>query len=146
MMVICNGRVETSTANVAMLYYFNDEIYYKNTTDNWFVRTTTWEPSTNPMEMPIALESPDGMTISTVGPAITNSIGERWTLSMTGEHPLRVAVDGTPDPTTAQVMKLYYHNHMVFQMNSSSKWWSKTQSSDVWTATTDPTKELPASE
>ena len=143
MMVITNGVVDTATANVALLYYFNHEMYYQNNAQNWFVKRTTWQASGDPTKMPISLESAEGTTVTTIGPTITNSIGEVWTLSNTGTQPLQVAVNGTPDTTTAQVVKLYYSNHTVYQQNSAGGWWSKTKSSDAWTTATDPTPVTP---
>lgn len=82
----------------------------------------------------LSTESIDGTTITTAGPTITNSIGEVWALN-NGV----ITVNGTLDGTTANVIKLYYHLHRVYQENSALGWWFKTVSSDGWTATTDPT-------
>jgi hypothetical protein len=70
-------------------------------------------------------ESPNGTTITTVGPAITDAAGAQWTLTAGGQ----IAVNGTVDPITAHVVQLVYVDHVVWQENAAGNWYSWTGSS-----------------
>lgn len=73
-------------------------------------------------------ESANNTVVTTAGPSITNSVGEVWTLTSSGQ----IAVNGTVDGTSANVIELAYVNHQVWQENSSNLWWAKTRASDAW--------------
>jgi hypothetical protein len=82
-------------------------------------------------------ESPSGTQVTAAGqPGITNSVGEVWTL-VTGPagSGLQIAVNGTVDPLTQNVVRLLYTNHLVWQQIADGRWWSKSQASDLWIPT-----------
>jgi parallel beta-helix repeat protein len=79
-----------------------------------------------------APESAEATTITTVGPALTDSHGNTWTLTNTG-NPFQIAVNGVMDTPTGYVTQLVYHNHQVWQENSFLNWYYKGQPSDAWT-------------
>jgi hypothetical protein len=60
--------------------------------------------------------------------AITDAAGNKWTITSTGQ----VAVNGTADTTTGNVVELAYVNGKVWQENNSSLWWAKANPSDSW--------------
>jgi Glycosyl hydrolases family 16 len=158
MMVTYNGVVDATTSQVVQLYYLKHQVYQENNAGQWWVwqppawvacpDPTTAPPTPTPTPTPPTptptptppptTESKDGTTITTVGPAIINSIGESWTLMNTGANPMQVGVNGVPDTTTASVVMLYYSGHKVYQSNKAGGWWSKTTSKDSWVATSDP--------
>src|SRR5690242_15653161 len=72
-----NGVIDTSTLNVASLLYVNHTVYHQNTSGNFFVYKN---PGWSQVSDPRVAESAQGTTVSTVGPAIINSSGEKWTL------------------------------------------------------------------
>jgi hypothetical protein len=59
---------------------------------------------------------------------ITDAAGDVWSITSTGQ----VAVNGVPDPTTANVLELAYINGVVWQKNSADMWWSKTSPNAAW--------------
>jgi hypothetical protein len=73
------------------------------------------------------MQSPDNTLIG-YGKAITDALGNLWTITADG----RVAINGAPDPTTANVTHLAYANGLVWQENTSNLWWSKTPPSVPW--------------
>lgn len=94
-------------------------------------------PTPTPTPTPFT-ESPDGTTATKpTDPAIVNSVGEKWTLVDSGDPAfgLRVAVNGTADTTTRNVVQLAYYNHVLWQKISGGLWWGKAKASDAWTPT-----------
>ena len=134
-----NGVIDGSTSNVALLLYFNHTVYHENTSGSWYVfKNPGWGLTTDPR---VLTESPQGTTVTTVGPAIVDSILESWTLVNSASSGLQIAVNGVVDPITGDVATLLYYNHKVYQYavwTGGSGWWYKTKSSDTWTATSDP--------
>lgn len=92
-------------------------------------------PVPTPTPTPVPGESADRTSVSSVGPTIVNSIGESFAINSGAI----ITVNGTPDGTTANVVRLYYRNHLVFQQNAALNWWSKSLAQDTWVSTTDPT-------
>ena len=75
-----------------------------------------------------ATPSPDNTVITASGGgSITDASGNAW--SIVGGQ---VAVNGTPDTSTANVIELAYEKGLVWQENSSDLWWSKSSPSDTW--------------
>ena len=60
--------------------------------------------------------------------AITDASGNKWTISAAGQ----VAVNGTADTTTANVIELAYVNGTIWQENASKLWWGETQPNAAW--------------
>lgn len=67
-------------------------------------------------------------TLVNYGQAITDSQGNVWTITADG----LVAVNGVPDPTTANVTHLAYVDGLVWQENTSNLWWSKASPAVQW--------------
>jgi hypothetical protein len=78
--------------------------------------------------------SPDNTVVTGTAAAITDASGNVWRITSAGQ----VSVNGFPDTTTANVVKLVYAGGKVFQMNQAMDWWFKTKPSDVWTAALAP--------
>jgi hypothetical protein len=72
----------------------------------------------------------DTMVLAGSSGTITDASGNQWTITGSGQ----VAVNGTADPTTANVTELAYVNNQVWQENSSNLWWSKTSPTAAWSS------------
>ncbi len=89
---------------------------------------STQSNSTPAASNPSAPASPDNTVVTAAGGgSITDASGNTWSIT-NGQ----VAVNGTPDGTTANVTELAYENGLVWQENSSNLWWSKSSPSDTW--------------
>jgi hypothetical protein len=77
-------------------------------------------------------ESAQNTTVTTVGPVIHDASLEAFTLTSGGQ----VAVNGVVDTTTSQVILLIYFNHLVYQENQVGNFYSKSISTDAWSAPT----------
>jgi hypothetical protein len=86
-------------------------------------------------------ESPQGTTVTTAGPTITDSVGEVFSL-MTGSSGYSIAVNGVIDTRTSQVTTLLYYNHTVYHQ-AAGQWWSESTNAGPWVATTDPRGATP---
>jgi len=77
--------------------------------------------------------------ITTVGPVITDSLGE--TFGLTSGAQINVCA-GTcaVDPVTSNVVELAYVNGLVWQLNTSGNWYSKPNAAAAWTG---PTTQSP---
>jgi hypothetical protein len=102
--------------------------------------STTPAPTPTPAPKPSAN---DTVVKAGSSAALTDAQGNLWTLTGTGQ----VAVNGTADPTTANVTELAYVNGKVWQENTAQLWWSKSSPTDVWGPTNGTaTSPLPASD
>jgi cellulase (glycosyl hydrolase family 5) len=83
----------------------------------------------SPSNPPPTPPSPND-TVVTAGStaAIVDASGNTWTITSGGQ----VAVNGTVDRTTANVIELAYVNGVVWQENTNKLWWGKTSPSDSW--------------
>jgi len=83
------------------------------------------------------MQSANNTIISRAGQTITDSAGNVWEIT-NGQ----VSVNGTIDPTTANVIEMAYENGLVWQKNAHDLWWSKSSPSGQWSPTygtrTDP--------
>lgn len=73
------------------------------------------------------MSSPDNTMVG-AGGSITDSAGNVWTITDSGQ----VAVNGVPDPTTANVTHLAFANGLVWQENTQDLWWSKASPTAAW--------------
>ncbi len=74
--------------------------------------------------------------------AIVDASGNQWTITSGGQ----VAVNGTADTTTGNVIELAYVNGEVWQESASDLWWGKTSPTAAWSpAAGTATSPLPAS-
>jgi hypothetical protein len=76
------------------------------------------------------VQSPNNTLIG-YGQSITDAQGHVWTITAGGQ----VAVNGVPDPKTANVTHLAYANGVVWQENTSDLWWSKSSPGSSWEPT-----------
>jgi hypothetical protein len=70
-------------------------------------------------------------TLIDYGQSISDAFGNIWTITVNGQ----VAVNGIPDPSTANVTHLAYADGLVWQENTSNLWWSKTAPASQWEPT-----------
>jgi hypothetical protein len=119
--VVKNGVVDTTTANVAELFYSNHLVYHKNTAGNWWVYSTGWTSSADPT---IAKASSSGATINGTTGSLVDASGVTWTLVSSASSGLQIARNGVVDSTTANVALLLWYNGVVSQENSAGGWWS----------------------
>ena len=70
--------------------------------------------------------------------AITDASGNAWTITSSGQ----VAVNGTTDAATSNVIELAYVNGTIWKENSSKLWSGETQPNNSWSAAT-TTSPLP---
>jgi hypothetical protein len=104
--------------------------------------TPTPAPTPTPTP-PTFVESKDATTITTIGPRLTGKTGETWSLITSPQSGWQVVVNGKVDPLTANVVKLMYNDHKVYQQNKAGGWWSKTLARDSWLANPGPVIALP---
>src|ERR1700744_5446745 len=76
--------------------------------------------------------SPNGTTITTVGPAIIDAAGNSWTLVQSATEGLQIAVNGKTDTKTSNVVELEILNGAIVQKNSAGNWYSETTPNDSW--------------
>jgi hypothetical protein len=73
------------------------------------------------------MASADNTVISLPGQFIIDTRGNTWSI-ING----RVAVNGTADATTGNVIQLAYENGLIWQKNTTNLWWSKSAPSGQW--------------
>ena len=66
--------------------------------------------------------SPNNTIVTDHSSTITDKSGNVWSITALGQ----VTVNGKVDLTTAHVLTLAYENGVVWQMNTSQLWWSKS--------------------
>ena len=71
--------------------------------------------------------SPNDTVITAGNGSITDNSGSVWTVA-NGQ----IDVNGTPDPTTANVIEAAFVGGDIWQENASDLWWMKTKPSDTW--------------
>ena len=139
--VAVNGVADTTTSGVIEIAYVNGLVWQENAGKLWWGKSSasaswTGGTSTSPLPPPapptIVQSSND--TIVTVGStaAITDTSGNKWTITAGGQ----VAVNGVADTTTGNVKELAYVKGVVSQENTSNLWWSKTSPTASWTGGT----------
>ena len=128
--VMIKGTIDTTTANVTLLLYWNHGIYYESGTQ-WYKRSSgKWVTTTDPR----ITESPSGSTLNSTSGTITDANNNVWTLANgTG---LEVMMNGAAAGYSANVTLLLYWKHVVYQMNNSGGWWSWTN--NAWANASDP--------
>ncbi len=89
---------------------------------------------------PATLESAEGTAVTTIGPAITDSFGNTYSISGVGQ----IVINGTADTTTSDVVELYYHAptpgaaKQVYWENRVDIWRTRANGSTIWVQTTTP--------
>jgi hypothetical protein len=87
--------------------------------------------------------SPNNTTVVTVGPTITDSVGNVWSINASTQ----VVVNGVAQTNTSNVVELAFVNNVVWQKNTAGNWFSvvSINSSNIvtWSGAT-TTSPLPA--
>jgi parallel beta-helix repeat protein len=77
--------------------------------------------------------SPNGTTITSPSqPPIIDGSGNAWSLVQSANVGLQIAVNGTIDPATANVMLLETLNGAMVQETTNGNWYSEVQNNDSW--------------
>ena len=151
--VAVNGTADTTTAGVIELAYVDGTIWQENSNNLWWSKTSptdSWIGGAGtsplpavapPVTAPPVVASPVVMpsvtpassptdTVVQAGStaAIVDAAGNAWTITSGAQ----VAVNGSVDTTTANVIELANVNGTIWQENSSNLWWSKTSPTDSW--------------
>jgi hypothetical protein len=146
-----NSTAVPGGSGTAALALVSNVIYGQDATSkSWYTYSTTsqtWTSSAAPVltstPTPTPTASPND-TVVKLGAttAITDASNNTWTITAGGQ----VAVSGTADPTTANVIELAYVNGEVWQENASALWWGKTNPTASWApGAGTATSPLPAS-
>jgi hypothetical protein len=139
-----NGVVDTTTANVTMLLYHSSIVYHENTAGDFYgFENSAWTLSPGDPRQIVLVESSNGTTVSTIGPAIVDAALEKWTLVASVATGNQIALNGTIIAASNNVTLLVYENHLLYQENSGGGWWYYTASNASWTATSDPRTTTP---
>ncbi len=134
--VVVNGVVDQTTANVTHLAYVDGMVWQENSSNLWWSKTSpvaSWNPPYGTTTMPVStiyasaddsvLGAPRAGSLS----AITDSGGNNWTIAAG-----QVVVNGTADPTTANVIQIAYVGGHIWQENSQGLWWYKATPAAGW--------------
>jgi hypothetical protein len=88
---------------------------------------------------PTPTPSPSGtMIMSPSAAPIIDAKNNVWTLVASAANGLQIAVNGTVDVSTANVMLLETLNGAMFQENAAGGWWAESQPNDSWIPTANP--------
>ena len=136
--ITINGVVDDTTANVDALGYGGGMVWQKNADNSWYSKVSasdTWNNyyETNGVPPVSAQRASASGTIYTPGTyyPLYDADGNSWTISGG-----QVVLDGSVDPTTANVTRLAYVNGVIWQENTDADWYSKVLPSDTWTQAT----------
>ncbi len=141
-----NGAAAGYSANVSEIAYVNGTIWQENASKLWWSWTgTAWSAgsgtSTSPLPATPAASPNDTMVLAGSATAITDTSGNTWTITGTGQ----VAVNGVADTKTSKVTELAYVNKKVWLENASNLWFGKTSPAAAWSpAAGTSTSPLPA--
>lgn len=129
-----NGVKAGFTQNVAMLLFYNSNIYQENTSNLWWIwQGGTWIGSKDPWVVtppPPVTPSAD-KTLMPPAASIVDSSKIVWTVA--GGI---ISRNGVADTTTINVTLVLYFGGVVYQENASGGFWSWTNGS--WVQSTDP--------
>ena len=134
--VAINGTADGTTAGVIELAFVNGTIWQENNNKLWWGETkpnASWAPTagsaSSPLPTkPVATPSPNNTVVTDTSKAITDASGNKWTITSGGQ----VAINGTADTTTANVIELAYVNGTIWQQNASRLWWGETTPNASW--------------
>ena len=88
--------------------------------------------------------SPSGTTIKSSSAApIIDQNGNAWSLVQSASNSLQIAVNGTVDAPTANVVLLETLNGAMVQENSSGNWYSETTPNNSWKQIANPNPATP---
>lgn len=83
----------------------------------------------------IIAESGDGTLVNVAGARVYDAAGNVWSLAASATSGLRVALNGSVDETTNNVVFLGYFRHRVFQENRTGQWF---EWDGGWVTSADP--------
>ena len=100
--------------------------------------------TTPPVTTPPAAPSPDGTKITTAaaGPIIDKA-GNTWKLVQSASNGLQIAVNGTVDTSTSNVVLLETLGGNIVQENTAGNWYSEPGPGGAWTQVTAPVTTTP---
>lgn len=105
-------------------------------------------PSTTPapVSSPPPVASPNGTIItSPSSPPIIDTSGNRWTLVSSATNGLQIAVNGTVDAVTANVVLLEQLSGKIEQENTSGNWYVEPGPQGPWTQIAAPSVKVTSS-
>jgi Ca-dependent carbohydrate-binding module xylan-binding/Cellulase (glycosyl hydrolase family 5) len=140
-----NGTVDTTTANVVLLETLNGNMIQENTAGNWYSEPGTggaWTQIAAPVAPPGPSASGTEITTTSAKPIIDQS-GNAWTLVQSATNGLQIAVNGTVDAPTANVVLLETLNGAMYQENAAGNWYSETTPNDSWALIANPNPPPP---
>ena len=140
--ITIDGVVDDTTANVDALGFGGGMVWQKNADNSWYSKVSASDTWVNYYEVngvpPVSAQraSDSGTTyVPGSGLPLYDADGNSWAISGG-----QVVLDGSVDPTTANVTRLAYVNGVIWQENTDGNWYSKVLPSDTWTQAvqTDP--------
>ena len=150
--IALNGTVDPVTQNVVILETLNGAMVQQNSAGNWYsesgpgVGWTQLSGNPNPVTPPLSLTpSPDGtkITSASASPIIDKS-GNAWSLVQSASSGLQIAVNGTVDPVTANVVLLETLGGNMVQENTSGNWYSEAGPTGSWAQIAAPPLQHPS--
>ena len=136
--ITIDGVVDDTTSNVDGLGFGGGMVWQKNADNSWYSKISASDTWVNYYEVngvpPVATgRASDSGATYTPGSSfpLRDADGNTWAISDG-----KVVLDGSADPTTANVTQLAYVNGVMWQENSDSNWYSKVLPSDTWTQAT----------
>jgi hypothetical protein len=135
--IAINGTVDPVTNNVLQLAYVNGVVWqytgyglwysYSNADGSWTESATSPLPAAPP---PSSTPSPNNTVVNAgSGGSITDSTGNVWTITPSGQ----IAVNGAVDPVTNNVLQLAYVSNVVWQYTGYDIWYSYSATDGTWT-------------
>ncbi len=143
--IAINGTVDTSTANVVLLETLNGNMLQENSAGNWYSepgKGGAWTQIAAPAAPPSTSSSGTEITTAAANPIIDQS-GNAWTLVQSAANGLQIAVNGTVDTPTANVVLLETLNGAMVQENTAGNWYSETTPNDSWAQIANPNPATP---
>ena len=136
--IAVNGIVDAITAKVVLLETLNGAMVQENSSGSWYSETTpndSWTQIANPNPT----SSPNGTSITSASASpIIDQNGNAWSLVQSASNGLQIAVNGTVDAPTANVVLLETLNGAMIQENSAGNWYSETTPNDSWVQIANP--------
>jgi Cellulase (glycosyl hydrolase family 5) len=140
--IAVNGTVDAPTANVVLLETLKGAMIQESSGGTWYSETApndSWTQIANPNPKPPPTPSPSGTSITAASASpIIDQTGNAWTLVQSASNGLQVAVNGTVDAPTANVVLLETLKGAMIQENSSGNWYSETTPNDSWAQIANP--------
>lgn len=135
--IAINGTVDPVTNNVLQLAYVNGVVWQYTGYGLWYSYSSadgSWtESATSPLPAappPSSTPSPNNTVVNAgSGGSITDSLGNVWTITPSGQ----IAINGAVDPVTNNVLQLAYVSNVVWQYTGYDIWYSYSATDGTWT-------------